>query len=212
MHTWHGSVVTPGAMIASSLDYSFYKNKFTVGLWGGASFNGEYTEFSYYLEYRITNKLKASLISHNNYSSREDPNIFSWNKYSSPNFLDIVIESPVSEDFPLYLYFSTILFGQGGDFETDPHTQEVKNSFSNYVELRYPLFPEDRLKFSLFAGGAFSLFTYKTFYTQNENLVNLGVAFQKEISVLKYSNEVTAKAFWNPESERAGLEIDFSLL
>ncbi|MFD2835393.1 hypothetical protein [Gramella sp. AN32] len=211
MHTWHGFVVTPGAMVASSLDYSFYNNKFKIGAWGGSSFNGEYIELSYFLTYNTGKSFKASLISHNNYSGWENPNIFSWNKYNSPNFLDIVVETSISEKFPLDMYFSTILFGQGGDFQTTPNG-EVTNSYSNYLELRYPVVINDRLKITLFAGGAFSFFTEKTFYTRHDNLVNIGLKLQKNISILKYYRIIKAKAFWNPESKRAALEVNIALL
>jgi hypothetical protein len=212
MHTWHGFIVTPGAMIASSVDYRFYREKFVIGLWGGTSFNGKYTELSYYFDYLINENLKVSLVSHNNYSDVEKPNIFSWDKFSSPNFLDIVIETPISQNFPLHVYFSTILFGQGGDFETNPNTLEVKDSYSHYLELRYPFIFEEKLNITFFAGGAFSLFTEKTFYTRHHNLVNIGLQLQKQISFLNYTKLLKAKAFWNPESKKAGLEIDFPLL
>ncbi|WP_373943156.1 hypothetical protein OEG92_08705 [Polaribacter sejongensis] len=39
MHLWHGGVVHPGAMIATSLEYNSKNEKFTFGLWGGASFS-----------------------------------------------------------------------------------------------------------------------------------------------------------------------------
>jgi hypothetical protein len=111
MHTWHGLVVTPGAMVAGSMDIGLFREKFRLGVWGGSSFNGEYTELSYYLNYEVGSKTTLSLISHNNYSGLENPNIFSWNKYRSTNFLDIVVETSVSQQFPLNIHFSTILLG-----------------------------------------------------------------------------------------------------
>lgn len=211
MHTWHGFVVTPGAMVAGSIDVGFFREKFIIGIWGGSSFNGDYTELSYYLNYKLGSKSTVSLISHNNYSGLENPNIFSWNKYRSTNFLDIVVETSVSEQFPLNIYFSTILLGQGGDYEIDVEGR-LKDSYSNYLELRYPVFENNKLKVSLFVGGAFSFFTEKTFYSEQPNLVNLGFQAQRILSIFNYSQPLKAKAFWNPESERAVLELDFSLL
>ena len=34
MHTWHGFVVHPGAVFATSLEYNSRNSKFTTGLWG----------------------------------------------------------------------------------------------------------------------------------------------------------------------------------
>ncbi|SHG46421.1 hypothetical protein SAMN05444483_1137 [Salegentibacter echinorum] len=211
MHTWHGFVVTPGAMVAGSMDVGLFREKFRLGIWGGSSFNGEYTELSYYLNYRLGPKSILSLVSHNNYSGLENPNIFSWNKYHSTNFLDIVVETSVSQYFPLNIYFSTILLGQGGDYEIDVEGR-IEDSYSNYLEVRYPVFDNNKLRPSLFAGGAFSFFTEKTFYSEQANMVSLGFQAERILSILNYSRTLKAKAFWNPESKRAVLELDFSLL
>lgn len=211
MHTWHGFVVTPGAMVAGSMDVGLFQEKFRLGVWGGSSFNGDYTELSYYLNYKLGPKSMISLISHNNYSGLENPNIFSWNKYSSTNFFDIVVETSVSEQFPLHIYFSTILLGQGGDYEIDIEGR-LKDSYSNYLELNYPVFDNEDLNLSLFAGGAFSLFTEKTFYSEQPNLVSVGVQAQRILSIFNYSRTLKAKAFWNPESKKAVLELDLSVL
>lgn len=62
MHLWHGFLVTPGVMMASSMEYQFSNQKFVAGLWGGVSFNGTYKEFSYYSRYHFTNRLNAFLV------------------------------------------------------------------------------------------------------------------------------------------------------
>lgn len=162
MHTWHGYVVTPGAMVAGSVDAGFLKDKVRIGVWGGSSFNGDYTELSYFLNYKLNPKTTLSLISHNNYSGWQYPNIFSWNRYRSPNFLDIVVETLISKKFPLNIYFSTILLGQGGDYEVEADIAFI-DSYSNYLELKYPVVGNENLNISVFAGGAFSFFTKKTF-------------------------------------------------
>lgn len=210
MHTWHGSVVTPGAMIATSLEYKTADDKFTAGLWGGASFNGDYKEFSYYTSYQFTNNFKTSLISHNNYSNSENPNIFSYDKYTSPNFVDIVLEYTVSESFPLNVYWSTILFGNGGDFE-EKIDGEVNNSYSTYVQLTYDLISEDRTKLSVFTGGAFSPTTEKTFYSESANIVNIGIQLDKKINIFNHDLPVSTTAFWNPETKIGVLQLDINL-
>lgn len=36
MHLWQGFVVTPGVMMATSMEYETDNNKFVAGLWGGS--------------------------------------------------------------------------------------------------------------------------------------------------------------------------------
>ncbi len=210
MHLWHGSVVTPGVMIASSIEYQSSNKKFVAGLWGGASFNSEYKEFSYYAKYSICNNFSASLINHNNYSSEKAPNIFSYDKFTSPNFVDIVLEYTLPDNIPLTLYWSTILFGNGGDYETEADSS-VTDSYSNYVELRYVFFPNKKTNLTMFAGGAFSFLTEKTFYSKQANFVNLGLTLSRDVKLFSKEFPVSATAFWNPESKIGALQLAISL-
>ncbi|BAX81810.1 hypothetical protein [Labilibaculum antarcticum] len=210
MHLWHGSVVTSGAMMASSMEYSSTDQKFILGLWGGASFSGEYKEFSYYSKYKFTNNFYAELVSHNNYSNEENPDIFSYNKYSSPNFLDIAITYTLSEDFPISIYWSTILFGEGGDYETQDDGS-VTNSYSNYVELSYRIFKEKDTELKAFAGGAFSFITDKTFYSEKANMVNLGISLTHSLKIFSTSFPIRGTAMWNPETKLGALQLAITL-
>ncbi len=210
MHLWHGSLVTPGIMMATSMEYKSDNEKFVLGLWGGASTDGEYKEFSYYTAYNFTNNFNVSLISHNNYSNAEEVNIFSYDKYTSPNFIDVVFTYTVSEKVPLTLYWSTILFGNGGDYETDDEGSAT-DSYSTYTEVRYQLFPNKKTNLTLFAGGAFSFITEKTFYSENTNLTNLGLCLSREVDILSRKIPVAATAFWNPETKIGALQLDIKL-
>ena len=210
MHTWHGFVVTPGFMMGSSIQFTSDDEKFSTGLWGGASSNGSYREFSYYMNYSVTNDFKLSLISHNNYSNSANPNIFSYDKYTSPNFVDVVIDYSFNENIPLSLYWSTILFGNSGDYEID-NAGIVTDSYSNYAELRYELLPNKPTKLSLFVGSAFSFATKKTFYSDSPNIVNTGLTLTNSVEFLDKEVPVSATAFWNPESNIGVLQLAISL-
>lgn len=210
MHTWHGSVVTPGIMMASSIEFNSNDKKFVAGLWGGASADGTYKEFSYYTTYSFTNNFNVSLISHNNYSNAENYDIFSYDKYTSPNFVDIVFEYTVSDDIPLTAYWSTILFGNGGDFEYNADST-VNDSYSNYMELRYTFFKEKKTNLTLFAGGAFSFTTEKTFYSNSPNLIQAGLSVQRYVTLFSKELPITGTAFWNPETKLGVLQLAISL-
>ncbi|MGQ1948049.1 hypothetical protein ACT3CD_13210 [Geofilum sp. OHC36d9] len=210
MHLWQGFVVTPGAMMATSMEYTTNDQKFVAGIWGGAGFDGTYKEFSYYTTYRFTNNFQAQLISHNNYSQIENPKIFSYDKYTSPNFLDIVLSYTASERMPLSILWSTILFGQGGDYvnETDG---TVTDSYSNYVELNYLFMADKQIQIKAFVGGAFSFVTEKTFYSTSPAIVNMGVTLSQDVKFLNKKIPVSGTAFWNPESGKGALQIDIML-
>ncbi len=210
MHLWHGSVVTPGIMMASSMEFTSDNEKFVVGLWGGASTDGDYKEFSYYTSYKLASNFSVSLISHNNYSDAEDVDIFSYDKYTSPNFVDVVFEYTVSTDFPLSIYWSTILFGNGGDYATSSDGT-VTDSYSTYTELRYQFFREQETQLTLFAGGAFSPTTRKTFYSERANITNFGLTLSRNVDFLSRAFPVAATAFWNPETKEGALQLDIKL-
>lgn len=210
MHLWHGSVVTSGAMLATSLEYQSTNKKFVLGLWGGSSFDGDYKEFSYYSKYNFTTNFYTELVSHNNYSDQENPDIFSYNKHTSPNFIDIALAYTISNNVPLKIYWATILFGGAGDYENDADGSE-SDSYSNYVELSYRLFQSKNTKVNIFAGGAFSFTTEKTFYSEKANLINLGMSLEHKIKILSKTFPISGTAFWNPETKVGALQIDISL-
>lgn len=210
MHLWQGSVVTASPMVASSIEYVTDDQKFVAGLWGGVSFDGSYKEFSYYTTYRFTDNFFTQLISHNNYSNMTKPNMFSYNKYNSPNFLDIVFSYTLSDYVPATFMLSTILFGQAGDhvIATDG---SVSNSYSNYAELNYRLLQNNNTQINAFVGGAFSLATEKTFYSDRPAIVNLGFTLTKKLSIFNKGIPVSGTAFWNPYTGLGALQIDISL-
>lgn len=210
MHLWHGSVVTPGIMMATAMEYQSDNKKFVLGLWGGASTDGDYKEFSYYTSYKPGNNFSISLISHNNYSDAEDVDIFSYDKHTSPNFVDVVFEYTLPEQFPLHAYWSTILFGNGGDY-TSNDAGSTTDSYSTYAELSYPFFRGQETQLTLFAGGAFALRTRQTFYSESANFTNLGLRLNRDVDFLSRKFPVAATAFWNPETKEGALQLDIKL-
>ena len=210
MHLWQGSVVTPGVMMATSMEYVTDDQKLVAGLWGGASFDGSYKEFSYYTTYNFTNNFYAQLISHNNYSNMETPDMFSYDKFTSPNFLDIVLSYTLSESIPATLLWSTILFGQAGDYATNDDGS-VTDSYSSYVELSYRLFQDNNTQIKACVGGAFALATEKSFYNASPSIVNLGLTLTQDVKLLNKKIPVSGTAFWNPDSGLGALQIDIML-
>lgn len=227
MHIWHGSVVHPGAIFATSLEYNSRNSKFTAGLWGGAglssvdvvhnitgeSVNANYKELSIYAVYRFSNNFFIEAVSHNNYTGVEERGdklrYWSYDKTQGYNFVDLNFGVNVSKNTSLYL--ATILGGGSGDYEVRDNG-DLENSYTHYLELKSSVWEKNDNKLSLFIGGAWSFITNKTFYTENKgNIINVGASLNKNINLgaIKIPAEVTA--MWNPEQQKAVLQLDITI-
>ena len=227
MHLWHGFVVHPGAMIATNLEYNSRNSKFTLGVWGGASFTtvnvtnkntganvaAHYQEFSLYTKYRFSDKFFMEAVSHNNYTGVEERgdvlHYWSYDKTQGYNFVDVNFGYNITPNTLLYL--ATIINGGSGDYEVQTDGS-LKNSWTHYLEVNSKVWESGDSSLSLFAGGAWSFFTDKTFYTKGSaNLINVGATFNKNVKLGNYDLPVGVTAMWNPEKERTVLQVDFTI-
>ena len=229
MHLWHGFVVTPGPMIATSLEYNSKDAKFTIGVWGGTSFGastdvlhkdtGEtiaahYQEFSMYTKYRFSDTFFMEAVSHNNYTGVEERgdelHYWSYDKTQGYNFVDVGFGYDMTPN--TLLYFATIINGGAGDYEMQTDGS-LKNSWTHYFEVQHTIWEKVDTSFSLFAGGAWSFMTDKTFYTESAaNMINVGATFKKDVKLGTYTVPIGVTAMWNPEKEKTVLQLDISLL
>ncbi|QXP52040.1 hypothetical protein [Cellulophaga sp. HaHa_2_1] len=227
MHTWHGFVVHPGAVFATSLEYKTRDQKFTLGVWGGASLSNvdvvnketgdyvgaNYQEFSIYTSYRFSDKFFIEAVSHNNYTGVEERGdkleYWSYDKTQGYNFVDLNFGYNISDN--TLLYFATILGGGSGDYEVQEDAS-LKNSWTHYFEVKSKVWEKDDYSLSLFAGGAWSFITDKTFYTEGTgNVINVGATLGKDINFGTYKMPVEVTAMWNPEKEKTVLQLDITL-
>ncbi|MCK0156802.1 hypothetical protein MWU65_06400 [Cellulophaga sp. F20128] len=227
MHTWHGFVVHPGAVFATSLEYNTRDSKFTFGVWGGASFtstdvvnqdtganvSANYKEFSIYTVYRFSDSFFLEAVSHNNYTGVEERgdqlHYWSYDKTQGYNFVDVNLGYNISPNTLLYL--ATIVGGGSGDYEVQTDGS-LKNSWTHYFEVKSKVWEKEDAKLSLFAGGAWSFTTDKTFYTEGAgNLINVGAVFGKNINLGNYKMPIEVTAMWNPEKEITVLQLDITL-
>lgn len=227
MHTWHGFVVHPGAMIATNLEFNSRDSKFTLGVWGGASLTtvdvtnkntGEnvaahYQEFSLYTKYRFSDKFFIEAVSHNNYTGVEERgdvlHYWSYDKTQGYNFVDLNFGYNITPNTLLYL--ATIVNGGSGDYEVQTDGS-LENSWTHYFEVSSKVWEKDDSSLSLFAGGAWSFITDKTFYTEGAgNLINVGATFNKNVKLGSYNLPIGVTAMWNPEKEKTVLQVDFTI-
>ena len=227
MHTWHGFVVHSGAVFATNLEYNSKDSKFTLGVWGGASFagtdvwnatkqqyvNANYKEFTIYSSYRFSDNFFMEAITHNNYTGVEERgdelHYWSYDKTQGYNFVDISFGYNLTKNTSLYL--ATIIGGGSGDYEVQPDGS-LKDSWTQYLELKSKVWEKGDANLSLFAGGAWSLATDKTFYTESKgNIINVGATLSKKVKIANFSLPVEATAMWNPEKEITVLQLDITL-
>ncbi|QVY66231.1 hypothetical protein [Polaribacter sp. Q13] len=228
MHLWHGSVVTPGPMIATSLEFNSRDSKFTLGVWGGTSFGtstdvinkntgknvaAHYQEFSLYTKYRFSDTFFIEAVSHNNYTGVEERgdvlHYWSYDKTQGYNFVDVNFGYNITPS--TLLYFATIINGGAGDYEVQTDGS-LKNSWTHYFEVSSKVWEKEDASLSLFAGGAWSFVTDKTFYTENAgNLINVGATYNKNVKLGTYNLPIGVTAMWNPEQEKTVLQLDITL-
>ena len=227
MHLWHGFIVYPGVVIGTNLEYNSRNDKFTFGFWGGASFAGSdvynpntgenvsayYKEFSIYTKYQVSEKFFIEAVSHNNYTGVEERgdelHYWSYDKTQGYNFVDINFGYYITPKTLLYL--ATIVGGGAGDYQIEADGS-LKDSWTQYFEVNSTVWSNKNSNLSLFVGGAWSLFTDTTFYTEGAgNIVNVGATFSRDFTVVKYKVPVAVTAMWNPEQEITVLQLDIAL-
>ncbi|GIZ09330.1 hypothetical protein [Flavobacterium sp. UMI-01] len=226
MHLWHGFVVTPGPMVATNLEYNTRDKKFVFGFWGGAGAasdvtnkNGDqvgahYKEFSIYTAYHFTDKFFIEAVTHNNYTGVEERgdklHYWSYDKTQGYNFVDLNFGYQATKNTSLYL--ATILGGGSGDYEVQADGS-LKDSYTHYLEVKSKVWQKKNgTNLSLFAGGAWSFITDKTFYTEGKgNFINVGAVLSKNVKLGNYVFPVDVTAMWNPEKEKTVLQVDVKL-
>ena len=227
MHVWHGLVVQSGPIFATTLEYNSFNEKLTFGFWGGASFFGtdvwnnttqeyvsaNYKEFSIYALYRLTDNFFIEAVTHNNFTGVEERgdelHFWRYDKTQGYNFVDVNFGWNVTPNTLLYL--ATIVAGQSGDYEVQDDG-DLKDSWTHYLEVKSKVWEKDSYKLSLFAAGAWSFTTDKTFYTEGQgNFVNVGAALNKDLFLGDYKMPIEVTAMWNPEKEITVLQLDINL-
>ncbi|WP_298782333.1 hypothetical protein [uncultured Polaribacter sp.] len=229
MHLWHGFQVQSGPMVATNLEYTSRDSKFTLGFWGGASFassGSPYKEFSTYAVYRFSDRFFTELVTHNNFTdiaaSGVGYNSWAYDRATAYNFADLNFGYNFDK---ISLYYGVILFGQSSDVDRYADgalvngsnlvydaNGDLTDSWTQYLEVKAKLFEKDGATLTGILGGAWSFHTDNTFYTQGSgNIINVGLALAKKMSLGNYKLPVEVMAMWNPERKETNLQLDITL-
>lgn len=212
-HLWHGFIVTPGVMTAGELTYTTASGNTKFGLWGGATFDGDYKEFTYFASHKFSDNLFVEIVNHGNHSTIDEVDIFNYSSDPSKtgNFTDIGVGYTFDGEIPVSLYYSVIV--QGIDKFAYEETGKPERAYTNYIEASMPVWADDKGEtVDAFIGGAFSFIGDKNFYDDKANIINVGFTYKRQLHILDYTLPVSATAMWNPALNNGALQVAFTFL
>ncbi|KQB39345.1 hypothetical protein [Flavobacterium aquidurense] len=211
-HLWRGLIISPSMTAMGDIHYTFdKKRKFSVGVWGGNSFDGKYTEVDYYVQYKHKG-FTIGLWDLFNTTNVEHPEVFNYDKNTTTHLIDLRTSYRFSQEFPLRIEADIILYGNDKELKSD---LDYKSRYSTYVELGYPLIKNNEITLDAYVGAGFSLDGKTNLYVKdsdsNFNIVNTGLKASKDISIFQYKLPVFAGIMWNPAEKYTRMQLGVSL-
>lgn len=216
MHLWRGMEVTDGAVLTTDLSVTDRKNHFRAGIWGGTNTNGSYKEFNNYLSY-ICHRFSVALWDTYNFSPGADYNnkeFFNYKAKETGRFVDATLSYTISEKLPLFLSWSTILYGRDRD------GMNAQNRYSTFVYAEYPVFRNNLWEVRPGIGTAFAfspgenvdgVSTSANFYGDTAGIVHVSLTTIYRLTAFKRDFPITVLALWNPQSDKGYLQIGIQL-
>jgi hypothetical protein len=213
-HLWRGLVINDGMTATGYIHYALDKEQnFTVGLWGGAGFDGKYTEINYFVQYQ-KNNFSIGLWDLFNTTGITTPRVFNYDKLTTTHIIDLRTSYRFPETFPLRIETDVLLYSGLNDRELN-NNNDYRSRNSTYVELSYPLIRDQKVNLNVFMGAAFPINGSKHLYTNKAqsdfDIVNTGMTVTKNIEIFHYQLPVSATAMWNPANKIARIQLDVNL-
>ena len=195
-HYWRGIMVSTAANF--EMDVAYTNENFTFGAWGGYAFDNTYSEFDFHVGYKFNDHFNIAvwdLFANRDRASIDDYNFLDLDKKTTNHVIDASLNFYFTEQFPLSVCVSTMLYGRDLDADGD-------QNYSTYVEFGYPVEIGGE-KLSLFAG--LNPFENQV-YGKSVGFVNIGATATREIKINeKFSLDTWAKIGINPQAETANL-------
>lgn len=208
MHLWKGLHVTDAPMTAVDLNYTSKNGFFKAGVWGGRGFNGDYTEFDYYVSF-MHKGWSLAIWDINNYSDFPDAKIFDYDRSTTSHFVDVTLAYQFQK-VPLKLSWSTIVQGRDTFINDDG---QLRNAYSNYVEASYVILDKSNWSLSGLVGGSWSFAPQEAhFYGDEPGITNVGFIYNRDLNIFdKFTLPVSATASWNPVQDYGAIQVAFNL-
>lgn len=209
-HLWRGIEVADGLVITSDLNYTFLNGLVNVGFWGGTNSIGSYKEFNNHLSFNYGRFSLAFWDAYNfspgaSYNNRE---FFNYKANSTGRFLDAIASYRFNESFPLFLSWSTIVFGR------DRNETNTSNKYSTFCYAEYPLFKQNKWCVESGIGGVFALNgsgSKSNFYGDTYGIVHVALKVTYDFKVGSYCMPLYFCGVWNPQSARAFMQVGVQL-
>ena len=217
-HLWRGLIVTDKPMLSSLISFKMDKQGlFTAGVWGGASVSNEsdnthYKEINYYLQYD-DKRFSIGIWDLFNTRGVTKPDIWNYKKKETTHILDLRSSAVVSNKFPLKVELGVLLYGTA-DQELKDNSTDVKQRYSTYVQLGYPVLKDAKVNLDVFTGMGFALDGKTHLYGNGENgfdVVNVGFTASKVVNIGNFKIPFSATTYWNPSVKFARLQLSCSL-
>jgi hypothetical protein len=213
-HLWRGLVINDGMTATAFIHYALDKKQnFTTGLWGGAGFDGRYTEINYFVQYQ-KNNFSIGLWDLFNTTGINTPRVFNYDKNTTTHLIDLRTSYRFPKTFPLRIEADVLLYSGLNDRERID-SDYFRSRNSTYVELSFPIIRDQKTNLNIYLGAAFPINGSKHLYTNKTqssfDIVNTGMTVTKNIEILNYKLPVSATAMWNPANKIARIQLDVSL-
>lgn len=139
---------------------------------------------------------------------------FNYNAKETGRFLDASLKYRFSGKYPFQFMWATILFGR------DRGALNQYNRYSSYIEVEYPIYRSEIINFDLGIGGAFAMKKERNgdgkkigahFWGDNPGITNISLKASKDISFCNYNIPISIYGMWNPEGNRANIQVALTL-
>ncbi len=216
MHLWRGMEVADGVVLTTDLSVTDRNERLRIGVWGGMNADGSYKEFNNYLSYTYR-CFSLAVWDTYNFSPGADYNneeFFNYKARATGRFIDATLSYTGHEKLPLFVSWSTILYGRDRD------GLNAQNRYSTFVYADYPVFRDERWEVRPGVGGAFAFAPGRDadansssahFYGDTAGIVHVSITTTYRLRVLAHDFPLTVQALWNPQSSKGYLQLGIQL-
>lgn len=225
-HLWRGYQVSGEVTTAGSIDVMTNDGSLKGGIWGGYGVTGAFKEFDYYIQFS-KGGFTAALWDIYNFSpgiygpsSAKQYSAFNYEAENTGHFVDLSVAYRFQGGFPLQISWATVIFGRDRALNSDG---EMKNQYSNYVSLDYPIGTFKGVSLNAGIAGAFAfgkahsfdglewVSNDSNFYGKTNGIVNVNLTASKDITIGGYKVPVSVGAMWNPMDEKVYMCVAVNL-